>query len=171
MSAIDDDVWQRVRQRSGRGTPVPAVLAVLTLTVLLAALGWRAGFFGPQLSATVLRVSEDPATADIDVELRLANVGLFAGLPSSAMNLAGTEVRGVEPHAHWSQAAPVEERLAPGASRTLTLRLPPPCGSDPDRTWVLRMVGYGPTGGTEIKVPVAPGPWQTDILTRYCPRR
>jgi len=167
MSGIDDDVWQRVRPRS---RPGPAVLAVLALFVVLAGLGWRAGFFGPQLRATVLGVSQD-AAPDIDVRLRLANVGLFAGLPSSAIDLAGAPVHAVEPHAQWSRQAPVEEQLAPGAARTLTLRLPPPCGSDPDRTWVLRMVGYGPTGGTEIEVPVTPGRWQTDMLTRHCPRR
>jgi len=168
MSKIDEDVWQQVRQRSRPGPPVPAVLAVLAVTVVLAALGWRAGFFGPQLRATVLGVSEDPTSGDIEIELRLANAGLFAGRPSSANNLAGTPVSAVEPHADWSEVAPVEEQLPPGAGRTLTLRLPPPCGADPDRTWVLRMVGYGPTGGTEIKVPVEQGRWQTEILTRHC---
>lgn len=126
---------------------VVTVLGAVAVGVVL----WWGGAFGPRLVATPLRlgVADDSVTLGI----RLTNRGWWSGTAASVMHGNGLDVRAVSPAAEWSPRGLQDVVIAGGASREVDLVLAPPCLADPSTPWSLRMVGYGPTGGTEVLVP------------------
>jgi hypothetical protein len=165
---LRDHLWQQVFRPRGVREALPLLLTLVG-ALAVAALLWWAGVFGPRLLAVPLGYEVDRAAGTVRLDVRLTNRGLVGARPSSLVESQGIEVRAVSPPSDWSPRAFREFWLSGGESRRVALTLSLPCLADPAERWSLRMVGYGPTGGTEVMVPFArPGgdlaAWQRALV-------
>lgn len=164
MAAVDqaslarrDHLWQQILLPRTAAEAV-RVLGPLVGALLVAAALWAAGVFGPRLAADALGFHVDEPSGATVLAVRLTNRGLVPAGVASVMPGQDLGVTAVRPQADWAPTGFRDLRLRPGESRRVELVLAGPCRPDRGERITLRMVGYGPTGGTEVTVPFAAPP-------------
>lgn len=144
---LSDEIWERVAPRRPRGILARSVVGVLAAALLAVwALG-SAGLLWPRLGATV--VGHERGVA---IDVRLTNLGQARVRPASVMHGDGLEVRAVRPRDDYHHLAFEPFVLDAGESREVRLLIGERCKGEPGS---LRLVAYGPMGGTEVEVPLA----------------
>lgn len=153
-SGIPDEVWRQLTRPRGPTARWLPVIAVV-LAVALAGVGLRlAGLTGPRLAAEPITVRVlNPAGPFVELTVRLRNLGLSLADPTTVMDRHGVHA---EP-----QDLPDEFPLRAGETRDVTIRVRIDCSAGPDLLSGLRMVAYGPIGGTEVEVRLADPPAST----------